>query len=378
MGDFREAIYYPVRAFLSGDNPYDTFNYIAKYPVDQIFPPYSPLTLLLHSPLGLLPLGTAELAYFALTVLLTVVVARLALEASGLSVRLATVLGLSSLVLASRPGHWNLLVGQSTLEMVLGAYLALHLARNRPALAGLGLALATIKPTYGVPVALLMAAQRQWRALALGTGITAAATFVPTFVLARPLGLGAFIETMGTSYANFVAQETVDPVSCPVRVDVLALAGRLMGGPLAASSELCLTGLVFAIGAWGVSRVSLPANGENGRRLALLLASLTMLVASYQQSYNALLLVAPVVFVAAGRWAPAAVESPALRALLLCLLLVPAVNYAASFTGAAVVEGYPALRIAVVSANGLALLVAYLLCVVTSLRAVPHADRAAA
>jgi hypothetical protein len=102
-----------------------------------------------------------------------------------------------------------------------------------------------------------------------------------------------------------------------------------------------------------------------------------MLVASYQQSYNALLLVAPVVFVAAGRWAPAAVESPALGMLLLCLLLVPAVNYAASFTGAAMIEGYPALWIAVVSANGLALVAAYLLCVVTSLRALPRSDRAA-
>ncbi len=377
MGDFREAIYYPVRAFTAGDNPYDTFAYIAKYPVDQIFPPYSPLTLLLHLPFGLLPVHAGEIAYFGFTIALTLVLAALALRGSGLRAGLASVLMLASVVLASRPGHWNLLVGQSTLELVLAAYLALYVGRDRPWLAALGLMLATIKPTYGAPVALLMVAQRQWRALVLGCGLTAAATLVPVLVLVQAGGVDAFIEALRTSYANFASQGTVDPATSPVRVDVLALAARLLGAPLPKPWQLVLTGIVLGLGALGVSRASQPEHGQDGRRLALLLGSLTVLTASYQQSYNTLLLAAPIVAVAADRWAPPPWQRPAIRLALLGLLALPAVNYLASYSGATAIGRYPTFWLIAVSANGAALFVAYLLCVVTSFGVTPTRTRRA-
>src|SRR5262245_5494362 len=70
MCDFFGAVYYPVVAFLSGENPYDTERFLALYPVSEPFPLYLPMVLLVHLPLGLLPVQTASMIYFVLTIAL--------------------------------------------------------------------------------------------------------------------------------------------------------------------------------------------------------------------------------------------------------------------------------------------------------------------
>ena len=62
MGDYRDAVYYPIRAVLDGVNPYDCeeklprpdgrLRYLQdpRYPVLNIFPLFSPLILVLFSP----------------------------------------------------------------------------------------------------------------------------------------------------------------------------------------------------------------------------------------------------------------------------------------------------------------------------------------
>src|SRR5262249_16358539 len=70
MDDFFGAVYYPVVAFLSGENPYDTERFLALYPVGPPFPLYLPAALLVHLPLGLLQAQTASIAYFVLNIAL--------------------------------------------------------------------------------------------------------------------------------------------------------------------------------------------------------------------------------------------------------------------------------------------------------------------
>ena len=50
--DFDETVYYPALAFANGENPYDP-GYVSRYAVDNPFPPYAPITLLIHQPLTL-------------------------------------------------------------------------------------------------------------------------------------------------------------------------------------------------------------------------------------------------------------------------------------------------------------------------------------
>jgi len=68
------------------------------------------------------------------------------------------------------------------------------------------------------------------------------------------------------------------------------------------------------------------------RQLAVGLICLTILIGSYHQAYDALLLAQPGVALAAGRWGRGAVAPAALRWTILALLAVPGVNYLATGT----------------------------------------------
>ena len=135
MADFRDATYYAVRALLDGRNPYDPSVYFAHYPVGQEFPAYSPHHLLLFLPLGLLSYGSAAGVFFVASVVCTVLLVRTALRWAGWTTSPAVVLGLTGIVLVSRPGHVNLVAGQITALVVLGCWLALS-RRSGDALAG--------------------------------------------------------------------------------------------------------------------------------------------------------------------------------------------------------------------------------------------------
>jgi hypothetical protein len=362
--DFRDAIYYPVRAFLAGDNPYATAAYMAKYPALQVFPPYSPLTLVVHAPFGLLPVKAAEAAYFATTVGLTLLLAAMVLRMSELPRRIATVATVAAIVLASRPGHWNLLIGQSTLQLVLGTYLALYLGRTRPWLAGLGLAITTIKPTYGAPVALFMLAAGQYRSVAWGTAIAAVPTLAATVVLATNAGgLAPFVASLHSSYVGFAADPSIDAVGSPARIDALALVARVIGATPPTYVDLALTAILLAAAVWAIRRVLRTEPGDDGARLVLAIGCMATLTAGYQLSYNALLAAAPLAFVLTGRWAPASVAPRHWKSrwLLVALLAIPALNYFASFGALSRFDPPPTLWWIAVTANSAALTAAFII-----------------
>jgi hypothetical protein len=171
MVDFRSSVYYPAVAFLRGDNPYDPRAFLAQYPSEDTFPLYLPAILLLHAPLALLGYAGAAITFYVFTLALTLVTAFVALRMNGVDRSAALVVFVASLMVLSRPGHMNLLVGQNTLVYVLGTYLALWAAERSPIASGAGLMLACLKPTFGVPLAVLMLAQGHVRAVAIAAAM---------------------------------------------------------------------------------------------------------------------------------------------------------------------------------------------------------------
>jgi Glycosyltransferase family 87 len=328
MQDFRDAVYYPVVALLDGANPYDIHHQRETYPVGIKFPPYSPVTLALHLPLGLLPFEAAEAAYFLLTLVLVLVVARVSLEASGVEPRAERVFALATLVLLTRPGHQNLLVGQVTLEVVLGTYLALRWAFARPWLAGLGVAVATLKPTYGGPLVLLLLARGAFRATAIGVAIGGIVSAVVALVLAH--AAGGLVPLLGSLLENLNDPATVPgfrPAESLWRIDTLALVARPLGrSPRALVSGVIGLG-VLALAGLAIAR--LPDDAR-GRHLFAALACLGILTCTYHQSYDLLLLTMPITMLATGM--PLGTSRRAIRGLLLALLALPCANYVVTQT----------------------------------------------
>jgi hypothetical protein len=362
LQDFRDAVYYPVAAFLHGRNPYDQDAQARMYPVGQSFPLYLPMTLVVHLPFGLLPQAESGAVYFVATLALTAALAVLAIGGVGIPVSAAGVLGLATLLLLSRPGHMNLLLGQVTAQVAIGACMALRWARTRPLLAGLGLALSALKPTYGVPLAVLMLFGRDDRtAVLVGTVAAVVLSLVAAVPLAQGAGgVAAFVSSLGSSGAAFAAEDTSNAWASFARIDVTALLARVMGRAPDRWMELGLGLVIIGAAILGLRRLRGDARPPTVQ-LGVGLVCLTVLIATYHQAYDSLLLAQPAMALGAGRWGRGAVASPVLRWTVLALLAVPAVNYLASSTMAAQLRPGGAAWLAVTAANPMALLAAWAL-----------------
>ena len=355
LQDFRDAVYYPVVALLDGRNPYDQDAQARAYPVGQSFPLYLPVTLLAHLPFGILPPAEAGRVYFVATIVLTGVLATLAITAAGVPVTVAGALGLAALLLASRPGQMNLLLGQVTAQVTIGAYGALCWARRRPLLAALCLALATLKPTYGVPLAVLMLLGRgDLKAVILGAAVAGAACLLVGSAVHAPWPQGPHVARR--SAAGFAVEGTSMPGARAI--DATALVARLLGRAPGAWTELGIAVVVVGGALFGLRRLA-PEQGAAAEQLGVGLICLTILVATYHQTYDAMLLTQPAVALAAGRWGRDTVAPAWLRWTVIGLLAVPAVNYLATNTVSSRLDvGGPAW-LAVTSANPAAMLAAW-------------------
>ncbi len=194
--DYRDAVYYPVVAFLDGENPYDRERVVARYPINNTIGLYSPMTLLVHLPLGFLSYRASEVAYVAASMLLMVVLAVVAWRVNGHVPDAGTVLGLAAVLVITRPGHWNLMLGQVSLPAALATIAALWLAPTRPWLAGLGFAVATFKPTYGLPLLALLAIRREWRALTIGVVLAGVLTMTRSASSIARAGVDGFVQAV--------------------------------------------------------------------------------------------------------------------------------------------------------------------------------------
>jgi len=354
MLDFHSGVYYPVRALLTGENPYDRARFLSLYPVSDGFPPYPPFTLLLHLPFGLLPPATADVAYAIFTVVLMLVLAWVALRATHRTATMAAVLMLASVLLLTRPGHWNLVLGQRAAELALGSYLALFAAPAHPWLSGLGLTLAMLKPTWGIPLMFLMLARGDRRPVALGVLLSFALNLpLLALIVSRAGGVHAFATRLFQGYRDWQAVSDVNPATSSVRIDVTTSVSRLLGHPLSDVSQLLLTLLVITCGVaavYSLRKELTPGVSE----LTIGIICTAVLLCGHHVGYDFLLLTAPVLVVlyqglptSESRWG---------RWLFIGLFTIPAVNWVATESVLAALRPRRELWLLIASLNGVALI----------------------
>lgn len=365
LQDFRDAVYWPVRALAAGDNPYDMPAYFARYPVGQEFPLFAPHHLLVHAPWAALPFGVAEQVYFLTTLALTLAFAWLSLRVNARPATLAAVCGLGALILLSRPGHMNLLLGQVALPVAIGCTAAVVLARTRPRLAALGFAVACLKPNFGAPLAVLLLARGDRRVVAGGLALACAASLpVLAVLIANAGGVQPLLAAVLANQASSAATTEIGPTSGWARVDAWALAVRLAPElPIAAQAPFGLAVLLLA--ALAVRRRA--ARAVDAAPDLTLLIALAVLASVYHQPYDLLLLVPPLVGLVAARrdGRPAAVPAPL---LLAAMLAVPMMNYAVSWPVMRALGGESLAWRLVAALNAGMLLAALLVCIAAALR----------
>jgi alpha-1,2-mannosyltransferase len=236
-------------------------------------PVYPPQTALIFAPLARLPYLTAgfvwalvSIAAFAIAVWLAWRPARLALDRSSLVAAAA----------AAFPPLWSLVLnGQTTAVPIVAFAAGTHaLVRGRRLLAGLALGLLFVKPQFGLVLAVVTVACREWAILG-GLALSGAAQAAAVVGL---LGRAALED-----YLHVLTRLTTMRTLLEPRIDQMhsiAAVTRLLPGPL----EFAAWFLSSAIACWAVVRVWRSAVPVVVHAAALVLGS--VLVNPHVNSYD--------------------------------------------------------------------------------------------
>lgn len=357
LQDFRDAIYFPVVAFSSGKNPYDAFAYRAEYPVGQTFPLYGPITLLLHWPLGLLSLQAAEWIYFVASLAFVVALAALALRLGGRSATVSSTFMLAGFLVLTEPGQWGLSLGQSAPFLTMVAFAALYFASRRPGLAVVAVALSAMKPTWAVPLAVLMIVRGEFGVVLKGAILGGAVTLLPTLLLIRNAGgLAQFISILKVNYASFSADTTVHPLASAYRFDTAALFGRFLGTPLGGWWEVALLLLILFLAGLGLWRLR-GAHDDTSRAVSASLVCVAILACVYHTTYELLMLTVPLLTTLSDDLTSRAPRMPWLRWVAFGAMLLPMLNFLVDGGIIYRLPTIPGLWLVVASINGTAIIV---------------------
>jgi hypothetical protein len=300
MQDFRDALYFPIREFLAGGNPYHPAAMFEHWPVRQNFNLYQPYHLLLHAPFALPGYRVGAVAFALASLVLLIALAVLA--AGRLRPHVPVALGtavIATLLVLSQVGKAQLYVGQVNPLIALGAAGALLARRDAPKWAAVALALAWLKPQFGLPLAVLLYVRGSQRVALVGTAIAAVASLVVVIpLIVRGGGVGPFVDVIAANlaHANETAYGAVDSLVSQ-RVDLAAVFYRVTGWLPGGAEPVVLIGVlaVSAVLAKRLDRMGEPAAAD-------LLTCLAVVVAVVHQPGDVLIAVPSMVAVGVVWW----------------------------------------------------------------------------
>ena len=116
-----------------------------------------------------------------------------------------------------------------TLLLVVGTLLALEYSESSPILSGFGLLLACCKPTYAVPLAVIMLFRRNFSAFALGVMVCAIVNVGAVWIIASQNGgVENFVEEAKVVYGSQVEApvETPEVRTSWSRIDLHSVIAR--------------------------------------------------------------------------------------------------------------------------------------------------------
>lgn len=360
--DFHNGVYYPALAFTERFSPYGQ-NYANNFPVERPIPMFAPTVLLLHAPIAWLDLRTAEVFFYLLMVFLLVLISAWSLRVAGWSQASWLVGGLAAFLAASRTGYGTLFTGYFTFELVLGTLLAVF-AGHRPVAGGIGLAIACIKPTTGIPLVILMLARGQVKTVLVGLAIVGLTSVAALLWVASD---GTSL-TLAEQIRDSQQQHRDDPNELPAntwtRVDLLAVVAKWFDWR---PNDLQHLGVMLplialpALAVWRFRRFE-PEGGPEGPSAGLSAAVilLSINVCIYHHYYDILVLTPVVLAAVSGScgWRQTGFQ----RWIVGGLCLFPIVNYLTSNMVLDRLQLHSTLEKVFTSANGAMLAIALAIC----------------
>ena len=336
---FHNEVYYPVRAFITGDNPFVPEQLAAFHPSTSHgtaapLPAMLPSTLLIYCAFGFFQLPYAEAIFIGLSVMLTVVLSALLLKkCTEQSPGINAVFFCSALMLISLPGTETFFTCPATMICVIGAAWGLTYAKRKIWLSSIGVTLATIQPVIGVPLIILML---------LRGNVTAIAGAFALLAITNGLAIGYIIHHGGPPLTDLsywqafdyrqyiVATPTVGNSQSPLGLNLLTAIRTWAQGKLTMDLSALLPAGVLVLGglALWTERAKSQRQGIISRS-GMLIALLTIIV--FAKSIDAMMLLwIPAVGVVVDGVRSEKSFSVVMRFLLGLLFVLPLFNYFAT------------------------------------------------
>ena len=368
MSDFHSMRTY-ASAFGDGVNPYAA-EVVETYIVSRSAPPFSPLEFFLHWPFAKMPLPTADIAFFASQVVMLGLLAWLTLLAARIRFDATLWLWVLGAILFSRAGHITLFTGYFTAQLVVGAIIALHWSKTRPTLAALGFLLASGKPTWVIPLTIVMLCRRDFKAVIIGLLLTAIVAGAGLGWLASFSSFGDVVEGIVAGQQAFDDDPTEFPINTWTRIDILGMIAKAADWIPGNGIYLAAMAVLLVVPGWAVYRASNRESDPGAAGLSAIIAALALLVTLYHHSYDCLLIVPAWLALALNGRQICPSFSPAVRWAVVSLLTVPAINYVAtqSFRNKMGLDQYSFEWQSITMINGICLTAALLIAIVAAFR----------
>lgn len=357
--DFHNGSYFPSLAFREGVNPYSSA-VKEHYPLARSAPIYSPVVFVWHVPFTWVDVETGDVLFFIYNAALLGLLAWMGIAMSGSRMLWGLWLLLFGLLVFSRPGNVTLFTGYFTAELVIGTIIALHFAANRPWLSGVGMLIASGKPTYILPLIILMLCRRNFRAVAIGLMLCTIGGLLGLAWLASFASWSEVVQGINEGRLALHDDPTEDPVNTWTRIDLVGVIAKLTAWKPGDVVYLGSMLLLLALPGWMLWRLSPIESNRGATGLSALIVCLTILIGIYHHAYDCLLVVVPWIGLTFFQSIDRCKLSASARWAIAMLLAVPAVNYGStrSFGRLMELEEDGALWAVLTSLNGVCLVLA--------------------
>jgi hypothetical protein len=255
--DLRDALWQPVRDLFSGHNPYDAPAYVARHQGGAEFDLYAPGWLLIAAPIAALPWQVAIVSWSGIAQVMAGALAIATCRIARLPKIVWMLPAVLLLILRCYPEYVAQLGANPSLLVAPVAAVALWRAKDDKVTA-VALAIALIKPQFGLPIAAVLLATGCWRSVLRAVALVAIVSAVPLgLAIAHAGGVVDFMKSLGRNLDYASSSPASGVIHSDLRrVDVAALISHANNAYLSTAPTLGIAIVLIGVACWTYRRYS--------------------------------------------------------------------------------------------------------------------------
>jgi len=328
LSDFH-SMYTYATAFRRGLSPYESHE-TEDLVTSRPSAPFSPLIFFIMWPLSMFPMPVADVLLCMANLAMIGWIARQVFTYAGVQVDRGWWLAVFGFLVFSRAGHITLYTGYMTPLLVIGTLMAFQYGEKKPWLSGIGILLASTKPTYVVPLLIILGFRRNYKAAAIGLVLSGAAVFAGLTWLAADSSYSHVLSTIQHGQDAFRDDVSEFPINTWTRIDLVGMFAKIIDWNPDKNVYLAAMVVLLIPPGLVIRKIALDERNSSATGLSAFIGVLALLVGIYHHAYDCLLFSVPwLALVLFGRQTLSQVPRSQ-RVAIGTLLLVPTINYAST------------------------------------------------